>query len=154
MNKVKKLNKTILVEQMPDEEEDIPYDEDWDIKLQTAHEEVMAELQKLKVTRSWPQAKIFELYWMSSDTLDEVSKKIGKVYSINFSARSIAFSGSLFFISSKSFCIESNVLLTARAIVNFICSVLLLTAPNGLPFLFILVSPLTNAIVFYCIYLL
>jgi len=84
MNKVKKLNKTILVEQMPDEEEDVPYDEEWDLTLQHAHEEVMSELHKLKVTRMWPQAKIFELYWMSSDTLDEVSKKIGISKSTTF----------------------------------------------------------------------
>jgi len=84
MNKVKKLNKTILVEEMPDEAEDIPYDEEWDIRLQEAHEEVMHELSKLKVTRQWPQAKIFELYWMSSDTLDEVSKKIGISKSTTF----------------------------------------------------------------------
>ena len=84
MNKVKKLNKTILVEEMPDEEEDVPYNEEWDLRLQTAHEEVMKELGKLKVTRMWPQAKIFELYWMSSDTLDEVSKKIGISKSTTF----------------------------------------------------------------------
>jgi DNA-directed RNA polymerase specialized sigma24 family protein len=84
MNKVKKLKKTILIEEMPDEEEDVPYDEEWDLRLQTAHEEVMNELQKLKVTRMWPQAKIFELYWMSSDTLDEVSKKIGISKSTTF----------------------------------------------------------------------
>jgi DNA-directed RNA polymerase specialized sigma24 family protein len=84
MNKVKKLNKTILVEEMPDEEEDIPYNEELDLRLQTTHEEVMNELSKLKVTRQWPQAKIFELYWMSSDTLEEVSKKIGISKSTTF----------------------------------------------------------------------
>ena len=84
MNKVKKLNKTILVDEMPDEAEDVPYDEEWDIRLQQAHEEVMLELSKLKVTRQWPQAKIFELYWMSSDTLEEVSKKIGISKSTTF----------------------------------------------------------------------
>jgi DNA-directed RNA polymerase specialized sigma24 family protein len=84
MNKVKKLNKTILVEEMPDEEEDVPYNEEWDSRLQQAHEEVMNELAKLKVTRQWPQAKIFELYWMSSDTLEEVSKKIGISKSTTF----------------------------------------------------------------------
>lgn len=84
MNKVKKLNRTILIEEMPDEEEDIPYDTEWDLKLQKAHEEVMQELQKLKVTRMWPQSRIFELYWMSSDTLEEVSKKIGISKSTTF----------------------------------------------------------------------
>ena len=84
MNKVKKLNKTILVEEMPDEEEDVPYNEEWDLTLQQAHEEVIYELSKLKVTRMWPQARIFELYWMSSDTLEEVSKKIGISKSTTF----------------------------------------------------------------------
>ncbi len=84
MNKVKKLNQTILIEEMPDTEEDIPYDYEWDLQLQQAHEEVMSELQKLKVTKMWPQARIFELYWMSEDTLDEVAKKIGISKSTTF----------------------------------------------------------------------
>jgi predicted DNA-binding protein YlxM (UPF0122 family) len=36
----------------------------------------MNELHKLKVTRMWPQAKIFELYWLSDKTLDEVANDI------------------------------------------------------------------------------
>jgi RNA polymerase sigma factor (sigma-70 family) len=76
MNKVKKLNRTTLVEQMPDRESDIEYDTEYDIKLQQAHEEVIKELKKLQVTRMWPQGRIFELYWMSDKTLDEVAKDI------------------------------------------------------------------------------
>ena len=76
MNKVKKLNRTTLVEVMPDREDDIEYDTEYDIKLQTAHEEVIRELKKLEVTRMWPQGKIFTLYWMSDKTLDEVAKDI------------------------------------------------------------------------------
>ena len=76
MNKVKKLNRTTLVETMPDKEDDIEYDTEYDLKLQRAHEEVIRELKNLQVTRMWPQGRIFELYWMSEKTLDEVAKDI------------------------------------------------------------------------------
>ena len=84
MNKVRKLNRTTYVEVMPDREDDIPYDEERDLMIQKAHEEVVDELKRLSVTRQWPQAKIFELYWMTSDTLEEVSKKIGISKSTTF----------------------------------------------------------------------
>ena len=76
MNKTKKLNRTTYVEEVYDIQQDIPYDEEYDLKLQTAHEKVVNELSQLAKTRMWPQAKIFELYWMSDDTLDEVARKI------------------------------------------------------------------------------
>ena len=76
MNKVKKLNRTTLVEVMPDREDAIEYDTEYDIRLQQAHEEVIRELKKLEITRMWPQGRIFELYWMSDKTLDEVAKDI------------------------------------------------------------------------------
>ena len=44
--------------------------------IQRGNEKGVNELNRLSVTRQWPQAKIFELYWMSDDTLDEVSHKI------------------------------------------------------------------------------
>lgn len=76
MNKVKKLNRTTLVEIMPEREDDIEYDTEYDLRLEQAHEEVIRELKKLEVTRMWPQGKIFTLYWMSDKTLDEVAKDI------------------------------------------------------------------------------
>lgn len=76
MNKVKKLNRTTYVEDVFDNEVDIPYDTEYDLRLQEAHEEVISELKKLEITKHWPQARIFELYWMSPDTLDEVANKI------------------------------------------------------------------------------
>ena len=76
INKTKKLNRTTLVEDIWDTEEDIPYDEERDLQIQRAHEEIIKELKRLSTTRMWPQAKIFELYWMSEDTLDEVARKI------------------------------------------------------------------------------
>ena len=73
MNKTKKLNRTTYVEEVYDIQQDIPYDEEYDLKLQTAHEKVVNELSQLAKTRMWPQAKIFELYWMSDKTLDQVA---------------------------------------------------------------------------------
>jgi RNA polymerase sigma factor (sigma-70 family) len=86
MNKVRKLNRTTYVEVMPDREDDIPYDEERDLLLEKAHEQIVTELKQLSITKQWPQAKIFELYWMSPDTLDEVSNKIGISKSTTFLA--------------------------------------------------------------------
>jgi len=76
INKTKKLNRTTLVDEVWSNEEDIPYDEEKDLQIQRAHQQILDTLKTLSVTRHWPQAKIFELYWMSDDTLDEVAKKI------------------------------------------------------------------------------
>ena len=76
INKTKKLNRVVYKEEMPEEVMEEEYDIDRDLELQNAHNEVMNELQKLKVTRMWPQARIFELYWMSDKTLDEVANDI------------------------------------------------------------------------------
>jgi len=76
INKTKKLNRTTLVDEVWSNEEDIPYDEEKDLQIERAHQQILDTLKTLSVTRHWPQAKIFELYWMSDDTLDEVAKKI------------------------------------------------------------------------------
>ena len=76
INKTKKLNRTTLVDEVWSNELDIPYDEESDLKLQKAHEEVLEEIKKLKQTRGFASAMIFEMYWMSPDTLDEVAHKL------------------------------------------------------------------------------
>ena len=53
------------------------YDTDRDIQIMNAHTEVMKELKALEITRLWPQAKLFSLYWMSDKTLNEVAEDIG-----------------------------------------------------------------------------
>jgi DNA-binding transcriptional regulator GbsR (MarR family) len=58
-----------------EQRDEIEYDVDKDIQLETAHREVIEELNRLQITKMWPQARIFELYWMSDDTLDEVARK-------------------------------------------------------------------------------
>lgn len=77
INKVKKLNKVIYQPEIWSDAEYEEYNELWDRDVQKAHEDVIGELKRLSGTRMWAPAKIFELYWMSDDTLDEVAKKIG-----------------------------------------------------------------------------
>lgn len=86
INKTKKLNKTILVDRIKDNPDDDIYDIDFDSKLQQAHESVINELKNLERTKMWASSKIFELYWMSPDTLDETAKKIGISKSTTFIA--------------------------------------------------------------------
>jgi len=68
------------------DKEDVPYDEQRDSDVMEAYQSVLDELNGLKVTRLWPQSRLFELYWMSSDTLNEVAQKIGISKSTTFLA--------------------------------------------------------------------
>ena len=78
MNKTKKLNRVKLMGDYTawEEQDEIIYDEEKDLQIQRAHDQILSELKQLEKTKMWPQSKIFQLYWMSDDTLDEVAKKI------------------------------------------------------------------------------
>jgi RNA polymerase sigma factor (sigma-70 family) len=76
INKTKKLNRIVYKEEVVSEDVFEEYDTDRDQDLEKAHREVIDELQKLSATRMWAPAKIFELYWMSDKTLDEVANDI------------------------------------------------------------------------------
>jgi DNA-binding MarR family transcriptional regulator len=43
----------------------------------TAHEEVLQELKRLERTKMWTSAKLYSMYWMGDDTLQELADKIG-----------------------------------------------------------------------------
>jgi DNA-directed RNA polymerase specialized sigma24 family protein len=86
MNKTKKINKTIIVDRIKDKPDEDIYDMDFDLRLEKAHNDVLSELNDLKRTKMWTSARIFELYWMSTDTLDETAKKIGISKSTTFIA--------------------------------------------------------------------
>ena len=62
------------------------YDEVKDVEIMKAYEDVMKELQHLQITKLWPQARLYEMYWMSDDTLNEVARKIGISKSTTFLA--------------------------------------------------------------------
>lgn len=86
MNKTKKLNKTIIVDRIKDKPDDDIYDEEFDRKLEHSYNQLLSELKNLRTSKVWSSAKIFELYWMSNDTLDETAKKIGISKSTTFIA--------------------------------------------------------------------
>lgn len=86
MNKTKKINKTIIVDRIKDKPDEDIYDMDYDIRIEEAHQQVISELKDLQRTKMWTSARIFELYWMSTDTLDETAKKIGISKSTTFIA--------------------------------------------------------------------
>lgn len=56
---------------------DDEYDIEYDLGIDRAYEEVKDELQRMKKKKGWAQAMIYEEYWFSDRTLDEVSKDIG-----------------------------------------------------------------------------
>ena len=76
INKQKRNSKITLKEEIYSDEIDIPYDEEKDAAIQKAFDDVMNELKHLETTKMWPSARIFQLYWMSERTLDEVAKDI------------------------------------------------------------------------------
>jgi RNA polymerase sigma factor (sigma-70 family) len=59
------------------DKEEIPYNEEFDIKLDKAYKEVLDELNEMKKKKGWSSAMLAELYWFSEMTFDELSKEIG-----------------------------------------------------------------------------
>lgn len=86
INKTKKLNRISYVEEIWDTEIEIPYDSERDLEMERAHQQILDELKHLSKTKMWASSRIFELYWMSDKTLDEVSKDIGISKSTTFLA--------------------------------------------------------------------
>lgn len=64
--------------------EDVPYDEEWDNKLAKAYNQVIEELDKMKKKKGWSSAMLFEMYWFSDKTFEQMSKEIGISKSTSF----------------------------------------------------------------------
>jgi DNA-directed RNA polymerase specialized sigma24 family protein len=62
------------------------YDEGKDEDIMKAYEDVMKELRNLQTTKLWPAARLYEMYWLSEDNLNEVAAKIGISKSTTFLA--------------------------------------------------------------------
>lgn len=77
INKTKRLNKIKYFEVIQTETPDDEYNVEKDEALDNAYREVMEEVQRLKKTNKFAPAFLFELYWCSEDTLQEVADKIG-----------------------------------------------------------------------------
>jgi RNA polymerase sigma factor (sigma-70 family) len=85
INHIQKGKKTQLtgdIEVYDDVDEE--YNIEKDIELMKTYEMVMGEIEKLSKTKMWPRAKLFELYYMSDDTMIEVANKIGISKSTTF----------------------------------------------------------------------
>jgi len=64
---------------------DTPYDIDRDMELAGTYDDVLAELRRLKGTKQFAQAQIFEMYALTDDTMMDVANKIGISKSTTFS---------------------------------------------------------------------
>jgi len=59
------------------ESSDEVYDTDLDVGIMDAYDAVMNEINRLKKTKGFSSAMIYEIYWTGDDTLQEVADKIG-----------------------------------------------------------------------------
>jgi len=77
LNKTKKLNRTTYIDEYYTNEAEEVYDIDRDIAMMNAHNAVLDEIQRLKKTRNFGPAMLWDLYWGSDDTLQQIADKIG-----------------------------------------------------------------------------
>ena len=59
------------------DKEDIPYNREYDDRIERAHSQLIIELDNMKREKGWSSAKLFELYWFSDMTFDKLSSEIG-----------------------------------------------------------------------------
>jgi DNA-directed RNA polymerase specialized sigma subunit len=81
-NRVKYIGEVICDEETTFEEYDIQKDND----IMETYDKVKEELNRLKGTKLWPSAKLYELYWYSDKNLNEVADAIGISKSTTFLA--------------------------------------------------------------------
>lgn len=77
INRNKRGKKMQYFEQIISEDTDTEYDIELDEGIMNAYNEVMQEINRLKKTKNFSSAMIYEIYWGSDDTLQEVADKIG-----------------------------------------------------------------------------
>ena len=77
LNKTKRDKKVIYCEEYDtNEEEEEVYDIGQDIAIDNAYDNVLGELNKLKSTKLWSSARIYELYVFGEYTLDGLAKEL------------------------------------------------------------------------------
>lgn len=78
INKVKRDSKINYGGKIDDDREEIPYDEEKDKQIQKGYEDVLKELDILRVSKMWASAGIFKMYWIDEkdETLAGISKKL------------------------------------------------------------------------------
>jgi hypothetical protein len=86
LSKRKLLQRFKYSEDMNDYDKEVDeYDYDKDFQMMEAYDNVISELTKLKGTKLFARATIFEMYMLSDDKMLEVAKKIGISKSTTFS---------------------------------------------------------------------
>lgn len=86
-SKREKLNRYKFKETMMDFDEPMEeYDMDRDVAIMREYDKVKEELKRLEQTKLFPQAKLYEMYWMSDDKIMDVADKIHLSKSTVFSA--------------------------------------------------------------------
>lgn len=89
INEIKRNSKMITTDSFIEngwDMQDSEYDEDADIKIDEAYDDVRDELDRMKKKKGFASAMIYQHYWFSDMTLDEVSKAIGISKSTTFLA--------------------------------------------------------------------
>lgn len=76
INKTKKLGRIKYFEDINTDEPDMVYDFEGDTAVMNAHQSVLNEIKKLKNTKNFAPAMIYEIYWTSDNTLQEVADKL------------------------------------------------------------------------------
>lgn len=77
INRHKRGKKIQYFEQIISEDSDTEYDVELDNDIMIAYDAVMNEINRLKQTKGFSSAMIYEIYWTGDDTLQEVADKIG-----------------------------------------------------------------------------
>ena len=77
INRNKRGKKMQYFGQIHSEDSDTEYDVELDQNIMDSYDAVMQEIQRLKRTKGFSSAMIYEIYWTGDDTLQEVADKIG-----------------------------------------------------------------------------
>jgi DNA-directed RNA polymerase specialized sigma24 family protein len=87
INKIDKLKRISMEENMGKyDREDEEYDVDLDISVMNEYQNVLDELKRMKGTRQFAQASIYEMYWLTDDKMMDVANKIGISKSTTFTS--------------------------------------------------------------------
>jgi len=76
INYIKRENKTTYQNEWTDKPDNV-YNIDEDKRLELAYDSMKKELDRLKSSRMWSSAKLYELYAFSDLTMEELSKEVG-----------------------------------------------------------------------------
>lgn len=83
INKIKRANKIVTKDSFIntewEEQADTEYNEEWDLGIDKAYDDVLEQITAMEKTKMFVSAKLYKLYWIEhpDETLEGISKKIG-----------------------------------------------------------------------------